>query len=73
MSFDKCERLKVLLYEYYFFNSAKYDNNVSMLYSRLNYKKPDKDLLYKLHNAIIEKDTFDKVMSDILDLLSFYD
>lgn len=67
---DKTERLKVLIYEYFFFNEAKYRNNVITLGNRCNYRKIDCDLLYQLHNAQIAYNIYDEVMSDVLKLLS---
>lgn len=67
---DKTERLKVLIYEYFFFNEAKYRNNVIVLGNRCNYRKIDTDLLYDLHNAQLAYNTFDDVMSDVLKLLT---
>ena len=73
MSVDKTERLKVLLYEYFFFNEAEYKNKIITLSNSCNFRKSDTDLLYRLHNAKIQELTFDKIMNDILGLLNHFE
>lgn len=73
MPVDKTERLKVLIYEYFFFNEAEYNNKIITLSNSYNYRKPDINLLYQIYNAKVQQLTFDKVMTDILGFLSHFD
>jgi len=63
---DSTERLKVLIYEYFFFNESKRINKIISLSNLCNYRKVDLELLSKLYNSKVEYDTFSEIMTDIL-------
>lgn len=67
---NEVERLRVLLYEYFFFNEVKYKNKVISLSNLCNFSKVDLDLLYRLHNSKIEYNTFNSVMEDVTSILA---